>query len=187
VAELARRREKDRERKPAKHPRIPRISTDSVDSMEFQPGSLSPVPSPRPSPLTPSLSSHSPTAGARETDDATEAALREALLQCPAEFWPSVDEFLKRRPYRTWKAWVKEFLTQSVHAGWPKVSSVCSDDGALERPIGSPAGFRTFIATAKREGLAVVSPATSRGGARNDAAIDGWLEERERQKVANGH
>lgn len=76
--------------------------------------------------------------------------------------FPSVDAFVRRRPYRTWLAWLDEMLT-SIGPGSQYMPvdlvRVCRDDGALDRPIGSPRGLRSFLHGARvervreREGL----------------------------------
>ncbi|HXD22890.1 MAG TPA: hypothetical protein VN613_05985, partial [Gemmatimonadaceae bacterium] len=69
--------------------------------------------------------------------------------------WPDVDGFLKRRTYQTWGAWMKEMLSLITggNAMEEDLAQVCRDDAALDRPLGSPKGLRTFVANAVRERL----------------------------------
>jgi hypothetical protein len=72
-----------------------------------------------------------------------------------AEF-PAVDAFVRRRPYRVWKGWVDEMLA-AIGPGSQyspaDLVRVCKDDAALDRPIGSPRGLRSFLSNARIERL----------------------------------
>lgn len=70
------------------------------------------------------------------------------------EEFPAIDEFIRRRPYRVWKGWLDE-MSSSIGAGSqfsPKdLVRVCKDDAALDRPIASPRGMRSFLLNARME------------------------------------
>lgn len=69
------------------------------------------------------------------------------------ELWPDIEGFLGRRLVATWDAWIKEMLSilTGGQATKEDLAQVCRDDAALERPIGSPKGLRTFVASAARD------------------------------------
>lgn len=192
------RKRRDRERHPRKPPRISRNSTEfhgTVGIPDRSPG-FSPTP-PFPAP---SVDTTHHTAGAREANAAsrTDTLYAESVENLTGllstrmgEHWPDVDGFLKRRLYETWKAWMKEMLTllTSSGAGPADVAQVCRDDAALARPIGSPKGFRIFVASAVEERVHPKPSKASnpshpakqngRGGARHDAMLDRWAQQAE--------
>lgn len=162
LARLADRRRHDRERKPARNPRIPRNSTESAESTAAPQG-FSPTP-PFPNP------SESKTTTPREVDPVYAASVENltAMLtdRLAPDEWPDIDGFLNRRPYDTWKGWIKEML--SVLTGGKATSAdlaqVCRDDAALTRQIGSPKGLRTFVASAVEERVHPRTAAPARVG-----------------------
>jgi hypothetical protein len=93
------------------------------------------------------------------------------------ELFREADAFVKRRPYETWRAWFREMLaligpgSQFVAAD---LAQVCRDDGALDRPIGTPKGLRSFLASIRAERMAAKSAANGATSARpNGAAANG--------------
>lgn len=136
------RREKDRQRK-RENPRIPRNSTENVESLN---GSPHPSLNPTTQPVT----------TAREAESLEELTHRRCAMLCEAvgpELWPDVDAFLKRRDYWTWKGWADEMLKLVTGTQYlpGDLAQVCRDDAALSRPIGSPFALRRFIGNAHRE------------------------------------
>jgi len=138
VCALERRREKDRKRK--------RTSAESVESTES-----AEAPKVSPDPFLTPKTDESSRVRARDNEDA------ELLEQCTdmlssqmGNLWSDVDDFLRRRDYSTWLGWVKEMLTilTGGKALPVDLAQVCRDDAALDRPIGSPKGLRSFIANA---------------------------------------
>ncbi len=140
-------RRRDRERKP-KREGNPRISVESAEIQSASQG-FSPTP---PFPNSPETR-----VTPREADDAIYVAAVERLTALLAmrlgERWSDVDGFLRRREYSTWKAWMNEMLSVITggRATEEDLAQVCRDDEALERPIGSPKGLRTFVASAVGE------------------------------------
>jgi hypothetical protein len=137
---LQRRREKDRTRKHSKD------SADSTDSVGGSQGFPGPLPNSTTTPDTPRAKADSVYA---ESVDNLIAIVTERV----GDRWGDVDGFLKRRQYQTWKGWLKEMLTiiTGGKATADDLASVCRDDAALERPIGSPSGLRSFVAKALLE------------------------------------
>lgn len=97
-----------------------------------------------------------------EQDELTEryAAMLHAAMG--DELFRSADEFVKRRPYATWLGWFREMLAL-IGPGSQFVASdlaqVCRDDAALDRPIGTPKGLRSFLASVRAERVAPKEPA----------------------------
>lgn len=84
------------------------------------------------------------------------------LRSAMADEFPAADDFVRRRQYSTWKGWLDEMLSL-IGPGSQFVPSdlarVCKDDAALERPIGSPRGLRSFLGNARLERLNPVADA----------------------------
>lgn len=113
-----------------------------------------------PTPPFPNSPRHEDDDTARVAADAVYAESVENLVGMVTErvgsaSWPDVDGFLKRRHYATWKGWLKEMLAilTGGKASVDDLAQVCRDDAALDRPIGSPKGLRTFVASAMRDRL----------------------------------
>lgn len=149
------RRRRDRERKP----KIPRKSTESAENAESSEKGGFP-----PDPLSSKRTTETQQHGARAREAAAIQDVNSEMVnrytailtkQLNGE-WPDVDAFLKRRPYSTWESWLREMVTL-VRGGSQFVpadlAQVCRDDGALDRPIGSPKGLRIFIGSARQERL----------------------------------
>lgn len=150
VAKSRERRRADRERKPVKNPRIPRNSTESAESADGS--SFSPTP-PFPTPTPQHTTAREVTKAEREYDDATDfvSKLVEARM---GDLWPTVDAFLLRRAYSTWKGFLDEMLTWLNATATPEdIAAVCRDDSTLTDRIGSGRGLRGFIRTAINERL----------------------------------
>lgn len=80
------------------------------------------------------------------------------------ERFVAADAFIRRRPYRTWKGWLDEMLAMLGPASQytpVDLERVCKDDAALDRPIGSPRGLRSFMQNARIERLKPEPPAGS--------------------------
>jgi hypothetical protein len=172
VDKAERRQRSDRERKPVKNPRIPRNTAESAESESASQG-FSPTP---PFPNSPETSRDT----ARSEADAMYAEsvenLTGMLVSRVGSCWPDIDGFIKRRPYATWKGWMKEMLTVLTggSATAEDLAQVCRDDAALERAIGSPKGLRTFVASAVRERTAPVTQhPPARGGVANRTFANG--------------
>jgi hypothetical protein len=157
VEKVDRRRRRDREARPVANPRIPRTGPNppkSSESAEIVGGSQGFSPTP---PFPNSPTQHESHRAPIDAVEAEYAAAVEGLTGMVSDrmgtLWPDVDAFVRRREYRTWKAWLKEVLT-SLTGGQAEpedVASVCRDDEALTRSIGSPKGFRIFVASAAKE------------------------------------
>lgn len=142
-----RRRDRGRHRKPSA------VSAESAESTENVEKSVFP-----PDPLFPKRTNEESTrAGLNgKQDSALLDRIGARLAQEMGDLWPDADAFVKRRQSSTWLAWLREMLavigpgSQYVPAD---LALVCRDDGALDRPIGSPKGLRVFLASARAERL----------------------------------
>lgn len=150
-ATLDRRRRVDRERKRLKPSADSAESVESVD-VRIRPLGFSPTP---PFPTPPD--STTPTPRARDARGDENAQLTDGLISLVSQSmgarWPDVDAFVRRREYHTWAGWLKAMQTALVSGGATPddVAEVCRDDAALTNPVGSPKGFRAFVASAVRE------------------------------------
>lgn len=117
-----------------------------------------------------------------------------------AAHWPSVLRFLNRRPVATWGGWTRAMLkcVAGEEFAPADLAQVCDDDEALTRPVGSPFVLRRFLVTMRTERTEDAASTTTaarpngrrvsatQGGARNDAAIDRWLQKKEAEAANNG-
>lgn len=157
---IDRRREWDRERK--RNRRNP-VESGGIGGQPVPPPEVFPH-TPFPNPLSPE---DDDTARARESVYAESVDNLIGMLHAQVgEHWPDVDGFLKRRQFQTWKGWIKEMMTLLTggNASVDDLAQTCRDDAALERPIGSPKGLRTFVANAVRERLSPPSQMPPRRG-----------------------
>lgn len=150
LSALERRRAKDRKRKRSADSAESVESTDSVDGSQGFPTPL---------PNSPDNNNTTPARSDQRNDDPTyDDAVEQyaALLSAQmGEHFADADGFVKRRPYATWKGWLRELLTNLTggKALPADVAQVCRDDAALDRKVGSPKGFRIFVASAVEERL----------------------------------
>lgn len=181
---IDRRREWDRERK--RNRRNP-VESGGIGGQPVPPPEVFPH-TPFPNPLS---RVEDDTARERDAADAVYAESVDNLIAMIAErvgdAWPDIDGFLKRRQFQTWKGWIKEMLSilTGGQATATDLALVCRDDAALERPIGSPKGLRTFVGSAVRERVENASrPPTGAGGvgASKPSATEHWTDRKAREE-----
>jgi hypothetical protein len=81
--------------------------------------------------------------------------LQTQLAERLGEHYADVDAFVRRRPFATWKGWLKEIAAQLTGAKTTPadIAQVCRDDECLPRKVESPKGLRVFIRSAVEERL----------------------------------
>jgi hypothetical protein len=87
------------------------------------------------------------------------------------EFFRDADAFVRRRNYATWRGWLREMLAligPGSQFAAADLAQVCRDDAALERPIGTPKGLRSFLASVHVERMAAVRAVASSNGHRTN-------------------